>query len=301
MGPHHAPHQLFQSQSNTECRALNFQFDRGIPHLVLITCSWPTTTITTTSSSSYAYGPQERSANSPKMNGSCFAPFNWKNMSCVFRQHCHLVKLHCRTRQTHWHGDASLGQCKVIFKSSKMCLFSSGDRFPQSPYFWPWDWTKFFEGWKILNWPVLHSATDVHSYLRLIHYISVFLPKLADHTAVLTPLTTKDAHKHFPLWTEEHQCAFEAIKALVVSAECLTVINHNTPSDNKISSLAMQVIGVVGPYLALDQPGELVDPSHMIPCNWKVPRKTTWYIIGLNHNWVGLAWGLTRDVCLIGE
>jgi len=107
---HHAPYQPFQSQSNTECRALDFQFDRGIPPphvdlllpvyhhhnyhiklilqvpttlptsgfkarailsagrsifsltgeypcLALISCSWPTTTITTTSSSSYGSPP----------------------------------------------------------------------------------------------------------------------------------------------------------------------------------------------------------------------------------------------------
>jgi len=47
-------------------------------------------------------------------------------------------------------------------------------------------------------------------------------------------LTTKDAHKHFPVWTNEHQHAFEAIKALVVSADCLTVIDHENPRDNKI-------------------------------------------------------------------
>ena len=87
---------------------------------------------------------------------------------------------------------------------------------------------------KILNWPVPRSATDVRAYLGLVRYVSAFLPKLADHTIVLTPLTTKDAHKHFPPWTDEHQCAFESIKSLVVSSECLTVIDHEDPGNNKI-------------------------------------------------------------------
>jgi hypothetical protein len=87
---------------------------------------------------------------------------------------------------------------------------------------------------RILNWPTPQNATDVCSYLGLVRYVSAFLPKLADYTSVLTPLTTKDAHKHFPPWTDEHQSAFEGIKALVVSADCLTVIDHETPSDNKI-------------------------------------------------------------------
>jgi hypothetical protein len=69
---------------------------------------------------------------------------------------------------------------------------------------------------RILNWPVPQNATDVHSYLGLICYVSAFVPKLADYSSMVTPLTTKDAHKHFPLWIDEHQYAFEAIKALVV-------------------------------------------------------------------------------------
>ena len=40
--------------------------------------------------------------------------------------------------------------------------------------------------------------------------------------------------KDFPIWTAAHQSAFESVKALVVSSECLTVIDHNNPSDNKI-------------------------------------------------------------------
>jgi RNase H-like domain found in reverse transcriptase/Reverse transcriptase (RNA-dependent DNA polymerase) len=87
---------------------------------------------------------------------------------------------------------------------------------------------------KVLNWPVLKSMTDVRGFLGLVRYVSVFLPNLADHTCILTPLTTKDAKKLFPAWTLMHQEAFEAIKALVVSAECLTTIDHNCPGDNKI-------------------------------------------------------------------
>jgi RNase H-like domain found in reverse transcriptase len=67
-----------------------------------------------------------------------------------------------------------------------------------------------------------------------VRYIALFLPRLADYTCVLTPLTTKDARKNFPEWTLTHQTVFKAIKALVVSAECLTSIDHNHPGDNKI-------------------------------------------------------------------
>jgi hypothetical protein len=87
---------------------------------------------------------------------------------------------------------------------------------------------------KILDWPVPKSVTDVRSFLGLVRYIAQYLPKLADFTVVLTPLTTKEAWKHFPQWTSEHQTAFEAIKAVVVSRECLTVIEHDNPGDNNI-------------------------------------------------------------------
>jgi hypothetical protein len=87
---------------------------------------------------------------------------------------------------------------------------------------------------KVLNWPIPKSATNVRGFLGLICYVSVFLPNLADHTCILTPLTTKDAKKLFPTWTPTHQDAFKAIKALVGSAECLTTIDHDCPGDNKI-------------------------------------------------------------------
>jgi hypothetical protein len=87
---------------------------------------------------------------------------------------------------------------------------------------------------KVINWPRPKSATEVRGFLGLVRYIALFLPKLADHTVILTPLTTKDARKNFPAWTDTHQAAFKAIKALVISADCLTTIDHETPGDNKI-------------------------------------------------------------------
>jgi RNase H-like domain found in reverse transcriptase len=87
---------------------------------------------------------------------------------------------------------------------------------------------------KILNWPVPKSASDVRAFLGLVRYIAVYLPKLAEFTLVLSPLTTKDVDKHFPMWSEEHQVAFNMVKGLVVSRECLTVIDHSNLGNNKI-------------------------------------------------------------------
>ena len=87
---------------------------------------------------------------------------------------------------------------------------------------------------KILNWPVPKNTTDVRSFLGLVRYIACFLPQLTDFMHILTPLTTKEARREFPTWTMEHNTAFEGIKALVVSRECLTTIDHNNLGDNKV-------------------------------------------------------------------
>jgi hypothetical protein len=86
----------------------------------------------------------------------------------------------------------------------------------------------------VLDWPVPKNATDVRSFLGLVRYIAHYLPQRADFTVILTPLTTKESRKCFPEWTVQHQHAFEAIKALVVSRECLTVIDHDNPGDNNV-------------------------------------------------------------------
>lgn len=87
---------------------------------------------------------------------------------------------------------------------------------------------------KIIHWPVPASAHDVRAFLGLVRYVDRFLPHLADHTVILTPLTTKEAERTFPEWTNAHQSAFDAIKQLVVSADCLTTIDHDNMGENKI-------------------------------------------------------------------
>lgn len=55
---------------------------------------------------------------------------------------------------------------------------------------------------RILAWPQPKSATDVHTFLGLVCYLAAFLPSLAEHTGILMELTTKDAEKSFPPWTD---------------------------------------------------------------------------------------------------
>jgi hypothetical protein len=87
---------------------------------------------------------------------------------------------------------------------------------------------------RIMNWPIPKTATQTRSFLGLVRYIATFLPKLADHTAILTELTHKECEKHFPTWLPKHQEAFDAIKTLVTSRECLTTIDFSKMPEHKI-------------------------------------------------------------------
>ncbi|KAJ8482180.1 hypothetical protein ONZ51_g5512 [Trametes cubensis] len=87
---------------------------------------------------------------------------------------------------------------------------------------------------KIVDWPVPRCAADVRAFLGLVRYVANFLPRLAEYTAVLTPLTGKDAELVFPVWSTDHQTAFDSIKKLVCSRECLTVIDQDAFPTHRI-------------------------------------------------------------------
>lgn len=87
---------------------------------------------------------------------------------------------------------------------------------------------------RILDWPTPRSPTEVRSFLGLVRYLEQFLPHLAEHTRILTPLTMKSAELEWPKWTKEHQNAFENIKKLVISRDCLVTIDHDNLQGNKI-------------------------------------------------------------------
>ena len=85
---------------------------------------------------------------------------------------------------------------------------------------------------RIASWPQPTTATNVRGFLGLTRYVATFLPALAEYTSVLTPLTTKECDWVFLTWTAEHQTAFESIKCLVLSADCLTVIDYKDKESN---------------------------------------------------------------------
>ena len=113
----------------------------------------------------------------------------------------------------------------------------------------------------MLEWPVPTCARDVRAFIGLVRYMDKFLPRLAEYTKILTPLTTKDAEKQWPGWSGAHQVAFDEIKRLITSRECLTVIDHNNMGENKIfvctdaSDWATGAILLYGPTRESARPG----------------------------------------------
>ena len=74
----------------------------------------------------------------------------------------------------------------------------------------------------------------MRGFLGLVHYIAAFLPSIADHTGILSQLTTKDSEKNFPLWMPKYQAAFDVVKQIVTSHDCLTTIDFSKMPDHKI-------------------------------------------------------------------
>jgi len=87
---------------------------------------------------------------------------------------------------------------------------------------------------RILNWPVPKSATEVRGFLGLVRYIAAFLPSIVDHMGILSQLTMKDSEKNFSSWMPKYQVAFDVVKQIVTSCDCLTTIDFSKMPDHKI-------------------------------------------------------------------
>ena len=125
---------------------------------------------------------------------------------------------------------------------------------------------------KIENWPVPTTATKVQAFLGLVHYLNAFLPKLAVQCDVLSVFTTKEAEKKFPEWLPKHQLAFETIKAIVMSRECLTSINHENMGQNKIFMMMDTSDTVSGTVLSFGPTWELAHPVAYDSMTFKGPE-----------------------------
>ena len=128
---------------------------------------------------------------------------------------------------------------------------------------------------RIKNWPTPKTSSDVRSFLGLVCYLAVFLPNLAKFTVILDELTKKECDKHFPGWKIKHQTAFEVIKRLVTSSDCLTTIDTHTHPDYKIFVTTDASNTGSGAILSLDPLMNLPVLSLMIQDHLKMLNSTT--------------------------
>ncbi|GAA6026234.1 hypothetical protein JCM8202_000461 [Rhodotorula sphaerocarpa] len=81
---------------------------------------------------------------------------------------------------------------------------------------------------KIRNWNRPRSVAQVRGFLGLVQYLRKFIPQLAKHTAILTPLTKKGVVDILRLWTDRHEQSFEAIKRIVTSLPVLKPVDQSS-------------------------------------------------------------------------
>ena len=122
---------------------------------------------------------------------------------------------------------------------------------------------------RILDWPIPTSSTEVRQFLGLVRYLQNFLPKLAVHCQILEELTQKRYNHNFPAWTNTHQESFDAIKHLVASRECLTVIDTDKMPENKIFLTTDASDHASGAVLSFGPTWESARPVAYDSCSFK--------------------------------
>ncbi|GAA5846261.1 hypothetical protein JCM11251_007270, partial [Rhodosporidiobolus azoricus] len=81
---------------------------------------------------------------------------------------------------------------------------------------------------KIKEWTRPSTVTQVRSFLGIVQYLRKFIPQLAEHTVVLTPLTRKGLTRIDHLWTDKEDTAFGAIKKIVTSLPVLKPVDQES-------------------------------------------------------------------------
>jgi len=114
---------------------------------------------------------------------------------------------------------------------------------------------------KILNWPRPKTVTQVRGFLGVVQYLRKFIPSLAEHTAVLTPLTKKGLTGVEELWNAREEKAFTVIKRIVTSLPVLKPIDQDSDVPIWLMTDASKV-GISGVLLQGD------DWRTVLPCGF---------------------------------
>ena len=151
---------------------------------------------------------------------------------------------------------------------------------------------------RILDWPALKSTKHVQQFLGLVRYIVASLPALAEHILILMPLTCKEFSNNFPVCTNVYQYAFDTFKWLVVSHDCLTMIDHELPGENKIFVTCNTSKWQMGAILSFGKTWESAQPVafeswqlNSAECNYPVHEQEILSILRAVKKWrVDLLW-----------
>lgn len=81
---------------------------------------------------------------------------------------------------------------------------------------------------KIKEWERPKTVTQVRGFLGMVQYLRKFIPRLAEFTSALTPLTRKGMTQIDHLWTEEQEKAFVGIKKMITSLPVLKPVRHDS-------------------------------------------------------------------------
>ncbi|GAA5994209.1 hypothetical protein JCM11641_002880 [Rhodosporidiobolus odoratus] len=80
---------------------------------------------------------------------------------------------------------------------------------------------------RVVNWTTPTTVKQLRGFLGLVQYMRKFIVGLAQHTALLTPLTQKALGDITGLWGEKEQRAFEEIRRVVTSLPVLRPVDHS--------------------------------------------------------------------------
>src|SRR5208337_1957560 len=82
----------------------------------------------------------------------------------------------------------------------------------------------------IQDWPRPRDVFELRSFLDLINTVLTFIPRLAEHLAILTDLLKNSPSKRDILnWTDDHELAFNNLKKLLLKPEVLFIFDPAKP------------------------------------------------------------------------
>jgi len=93
-----------------------------------------------------------------------------------------------------------------------------------------------------MDWLIPRFLSEVWRFLGLVWYLATLISHVTEYTAVLDILTKKVYDQKFLEWILEYQKAFEAIKQIKTSMNCLTFIGYNSGKNIYVTTNATYLV-----------------------------------------------------------